>query len=123
MAAATALVTSIYWLAHVYVEAIGGRFTEVEAPIHRRIGAAMKEAVEVLIGAVPPILVFLLARFVGADVQQSAQVALWTTVGLLIFAGAAAAYVAGLRGWPLVLDSLVAGCFGLLVIALKYLLH
>jgi hypothetical protein len=123
VALATALVTLIYWLAHVYVEAIGGRFTDVHQPIHRRIGEAMRDAVEVLIGAVPPVLIFLLARVAGADVQSAAQIALWITVGLLMAAGAAAAYLAGQRGWPLALESLIAGCFGLLVIALKYLLH
>lgn len=123
VAVATALVTLIYWLAHVYVEAIGGRFTDAEQPIHRRIGEAMRDAVEVLVGALPPILIFLLARLAGADVQSAAQVALWITVALLMAAGGAAAYLAGQRGWPLVLETLIAGCFGMLVILLKYLLH
>lgn len=123
VAVATALVTAIYWLAHVYVNAIGGRFRDNDRPMHRRIVDAMRDATELLIGAVPPILIFLLARLLGADVQEAAQAALWFTVVMLLFAGAGAAYLAGVRGVTLVVESLIAGSFGLLVILLKYLLH
>lgn len=123
VAVATALVTAIYWLAHVYVDAIGGRFRDNDRPMHRRIVDAMRDATELLIGAVPPILIFLLARLLGADVQEAAQAALWFTVVMLLFAGAGAAYLAGVRGVTLVVESLIAGSFGLLVILLKYLLH
>jgi hypothetical protein len=123
VAVATALVTAIYWLAHVYVDAIGGRFRDNDRPMHRRIVDAMRDATELLIGAVPPILVFLLARVLGADVQGAAQAALWFTVVMLLVAGAGAAYLAGVRGVTLVVESLIAGSLGLLVILLKYLLH
>lgn len=91
--------------------------------MHRRIVNAMRESRELLAGALPPIAVFLGARLLGADVQTAAQVALWFTVGLLVLAGAGAAYLAGVRGRMLVAESLIAGGFGLLVILLKYLLH
>ena len=123
VAVATALVTAIYWLAHVYVDAIGGRFRDNDRPMHRRIVDAMRDTTELLIGAVPPILIFLLARLLGADVQAAAQAALWFTVVMLLVAGAGAAYLAGVRGVTLVVESLIAGSFGLLVILLKYLLH
>jgi hypothetical protein len=48
---------------------------------------------------------------------------LWFTVGLLLVAGAGAAYLAGVRGRALVLESLIAGGLGILVVLLKYLLH
>lgn len=123
VAVAAAVVTAIYWLAHVYVEAVGSRFQDNDRPMHRRIADAMRDAAEVLVGAVPPIAIFLLARLLGADVSAAAQIALWCTVVMLTLAGAGAAFLAGVRGWELVLESLVAGCFGLLVVALKYLLH
>lgn len=123
VAAATAVVTAIYWLAHVYVDVIGDRFRDRERPMQRRIAQAMHDSLELLAGALPPILVFLGAKFLGADVQTAAQIALWFTVAMLLVAGAGAAYLAGVRGWTLVLESLVAGSFGLLVILLKYLLH
>jgi hypothetical protein len=123
VAAATALVTAIYWLAHVYVDAIGGGFRDQGNSMPRRIVLAMRESIELLVGAVPPVLVFLLAKLLGADVQTAALAALWFTVALLAVAGFGAAYLAGVRGWPLVVESLVAGSFGVLVILLKFLLH
>lgn len=123
VALATALVTAIYWLAHVYVDAVGGRFRDRDHAIHLRIVDSMRDALEVLAGALPPMVVFLIARLFEADVQLSALIALWFTVAMLLVAGAGAAYLAGVRGWMLVLESLIAGSFGILVIALKYLLH
>jgi hypothetical protein len=123
VALAASLVTAIYWLAHVYVEAVGNRFRDREHAIHSRLLLSMRESIEVLFGSVPPILVFLLARAFGADVSHAAQIALWFTVVLLIVAGASAAYLAGARGLALVLEAMVAGAFGVLVILLKYLLH
>ena len=120
---ATAVVTAIYWLAHVYVEAIGGGFRDHENPMPRRVVESMRDSIELLAGAIPPIVVFLLAKVLGADVQTAALVALWFTVALLVVAGFGAAYLAGVRGWPLLLESLIAGSFGVLVILLKFLLH
>jgi hypothetical protein len=42
---------------------------------------------------------------------------------ILVAAGAGAGYLAGVRGWPLILESAVSGAFGVLVIVLKYFLH
>jgi hypothetical protein len=123
VAAATAVVTAIYWLAHVYVEAIGGGFRDHGKPMRRRVVESMRDSIELLAGAMPPIVVFLLAKLLGADVQTAALTALWFTVALLVAAGFGAAYLAGVRGWPLLVESLVAGSFGVLVILLKFLLH
>jgi hypothetical protein len=119
----TAVVTAIYWLAHVYVEAIGNRFQDSAGSMVGRVLGSMRESVEVLFGCVPPIAVFSVAKVLGADISTAALIALWFTVGLLLAAGAGAAYLAGVRGWPLVLESAISGLFGVLVILLKYLLH
>jgi hypothetical protein len=123
VALAAFVVTAIYWLAHVYVDAVGDRFRDREHSIHARVVAAMRDTVDVLFGSLPPIAVFVIARLLGADVTNAAWIALWLTVALLIVAGAGSAYLAGVRGWALVVESLVAGCFGMLVILLKFLLH
>lgn len=123
VAVATAVVTAIYWLAHVYVDAIGDRFRDHARPLSRRIVVAMRDSLDLLVGAVPPIVVFELARLLGADAQSAALAALWFTVILLVCAGAGTAFLAGVRGKALVIEALIAGSFGVLVILLKYLLH
>jgi hypothetical protein len=120
---ATAAVAVVYWLAHVYVDAVGGRFVDPEHPAHVRLGSALAGNWAVLAGSAPPILVLLLARLLGAGPETAAWVALWFTIALLVATGAAAAYRAGARGGALVAESLVGGVFGVLVVLLKYALH
>ncbi len=123
VALVTIAVTAIYWLAHVYVDAVGNRFRDRDRTMFGRVGESMRDSVEVLVGCVPPIAVFAVAKFLGADISTAALIALWFTVALLLVAGAGAAYLAGVRGWPLVLESSISGLFGVFVILLKYLLH
>ncbi|WP_029288303.1 hypothetical protein [Cellulomonas sp. HZM] len=120
---AAGVVTLVYWLAHVYVDAVGGRFLDPEHSTTRRLGHALRSNWGVLLGGVPPIVVYVVARLLGASVPGAAWVAMWFTVGLLMTAGGFAAYRAGRRGFALVSEIAVCGCFGLAVIAMKYALH
>lgn len=123
VALAAFVVTAIYWLAHVYVDAVGGRLNDPEHSVYSRVFEAMRHTVPILAGAVPPIVIFLAARLLGADVSNAALIALSCTMLMLVAVGAGSAYLAGVRGWRLLLESLVAGFFGVFVILLKYLLH
>ncbi|MGC5165504.1 hypothetical protein [Luteimicrobium sp. DT211] len=120
---ATVVVALVYWLAHVYVDAVGGRFSDREHSTGTRVLHALNDNWAVLIGSAPPIVALLVARALGADGETAAWWALWVTGGLLITVGGIAAWRAGARGWGLVGEILVGGCFGLLVVALKYALH
>jgi len=119
----TVVVALVYWLAHVYVDAVGGRFVDREHSTGVRVLHALNDNWAVLVGAAPPILVLLLARALGADGETAAWWALWVTGALLVAVGGAAAWRGGARGWALVGEVLVGGCFGVLVVALKYALH
>jgi energy-converting hydrogenase Eha subunit B len=123
VAIATVAVAVTYWLAHVYVDAVGGRFEDPGHTMHSRLGKALRENTEILVGSLPPVLVFLLGRLLGLPVGGAAWLALWFTVALLTGAGAFAAHLAGVRGKDLVIETVVAGAFGLVVIVLKYVLH
>ncbi|MCB7135228.1 hypothetical protein [Cellulosimicrobium marinum] len=123
VAIGAAVVAAIYWLAHVYVDAVGGRFTDPEHSTGQRLAEALRTNTGVLVGSVPPILVFIGARALGIDVPGAAFVALWFTVAVLAGTGAYAAARAGDRGWRLVGETCVAAGFGLVVILLKVLLH
>lgn len=116
-------VAIVYWLAHVYVEAVGGRFEDREHATHHRLLTAMRENTEILIGQLPPVLVFLLCRLFGADISTSALVALVFITVMLTLTGALAGYLAGARGWPLIGETALAGAMGLVVIGLKFVLH
>ncbi len=123
VAFATLGVCITYWLAHVYVDAIGGRFDDLDHSAHSRLRSALVGNTEILVGSLPPIIVFVLARLLGVGVADSAWLALWFTMAMLAGTAAYAAYVAGVRGRALVVETLAAGSLGLVVIGLKYTLH
>jgi hypothetical protein len=123
VAMATVGVSVTYWLAHIYVDAVGGRFQDAEHSTFSRLARAFRENTEILVGAFLPIVVFVVGQIFGLDVSGAAWLALWFTVALLMAAGGYAAALAGVRGTKLVVETLVAGSVGLMVIALKYALH
>lgn len=123
VAVATASVALVYWLAHVFVDAVGGRFEDVEHSVGARLAVALRTNFGVLLGSVPPVLVFLLGDALGLDVTGAAWLALWFTVALIVAAAVLAGYRAGARGLALAAEAAVAGAFGVVVILLKYLLH
>lgn len=123
VAVATTAVIVTYWLAHVYVDAVGGRLEDRDHHTGQRLMTALRESTGVLLGSLPPLLVFLLARAVGADVTDAAVAALVFTVVMLVAGGALVAYLAGARGLALVGEAAISGAFGGVVLALKLVLH
>ena len=119
---ATALVSVTYWLAHVYADAIGGRFEDTDHSAHHRLRHALKNNTGVLLGSLPVLVVFVVGRLLGLDVQDSAFLSLWFTVAMLAGVAAFAAHRAGVRGAALLGETALAGAFGLLVIGLKLIL-
>ena len=122
VALATAMVSVTYWLAHVYADAIGGRFEDTDHSTHHRLRHALKNNTGVLLGSAPVLVVFVFGRLIGLDVQDSAFLSLWFTVAMLAGVAAFAAHRAGVRGAALLGETALAGAFGLLVILLKLIL-
>ena len=122
VALATALVSVTYWLAHVYADAIGGRFEDTDHSTHHRLRHALKNNTGVLLGSLPVLVVFLIGRLIGLDVQDSAFLSLWFTVAMLAAVAAFAAHRAGVRGAALLGETALAAGFGMLVIVLKLIL-
>jgi hypothetical protein len=120
---ATGLVNITYWLAHVYVDAIGGRFHDREHSTGWRLAHALRNNTAVLLGSLPTLIVFAAGRLFGLDVASAAWLALWFTVAMLGAAGGFAAYRAGARRWPLIGETAIAVGFGMVVILLKIVLH
>ncbi len=120
---ATGLVNITYWLAHIYVDAVGGRFHDYANSTGRRLMYAFRNNTGVLVGGLPVMIVFAGGRLFGLDVATAAWTALWFTVAMLGAAGCLAAFRAGARKWPLIGETALAVAFGMVVILLKILLH
>lgn len=117
---ATAFVSVTYWLAHVYADAVGGRFEDVDHSSGHRLKHALRNNTGVLLGSLPVLAVFAIGRLLGMNVIDAAFLALWFTVAMLASVAALAAHRAGVRGAALAGETFLAAGFGLLVIALKY---
>jgi len=120
---AVSLVAIGYWFAHCYVDAVSGRFRDSDHGLWERTLTAMRLNVGVLLGAVPAIVVYLLAYGLGLGVEDAALVAVWFTVAMLGLVGFLASYRAGARGGQLLGETLLATALGSVAIAVKYLLH
>lgn len=119
----TGIVLGVYWMAHVYVEAQRLQLSgDRRHALHRLRHTAAHES-GVIIGGVPGILVFTVAKVLGASTSDAASYAVYFSVAVLLVVGYVTATQAGRRGAARIVDSLAAGAFGVVVIIAKALLH
>ena len=111
----------VYWLAEEYAGLVEHASTG-HLPSWARTRGALKAKWPIVGASYIPVVTLLLARLLGATPSTAALVALIVIVALLIVYGWRAGRAAGLRGFPLVVMTLLAGGLGLLMIALKFVL-
>jgi hypothetical protein len=120
---ATALVLAVYWMAHVYIDALSRQFDGDTRHFLLRLRSSSAHETGVLKGGAPAILVYVLASAVGADISSAAAAAVYFSVLLLAAVGYLGAHQAGLRGRAVVLEVAGAASFGVVIVAAKTLLH
>jgi hypothetical protein len=123
VALATAAVLVVYWLAHVYIAAQALSIDGDRRHVLQRGAAAAGHEAGVLKGGLPAVVVYVVVKLAGLDVDQAAEVAVYFSVALLVGVGYLAAHRSGRSGLAALVDAGVAGLFGLVVVAAKALLH
>ncbi|HEV3318916.1 MAG TPA: hypothetical protein VG053_04160 [Solirubrobacteraceae bacterium] len=119
----TALTLGIYWLAHSYSTALGGRLSHEE---HLTVGAlarALGHDWSIVRGASIPLLTLLIAWAVGASETTGINAAVWAAVASLIVFELLAGLRAGSRPREFALEGGVGVVMGLAIFALKSLAH
>jgi hypothetical protein len=120
---AVVLTLLLYVFAHTYAEYTGERLRESE-PLRfqefRR--TALKEA-WLLPGAGVPLLALLICWVIGTSLSTAVNAAVWTSAGMVLVLEITAGVRAGESGRDLAVDTAVGALLGLLVIALRYVLH
>jgi hypothetical protein len=113
---------AVYWLAHLHATTLGSALTHRHHPA-AAFRHALRATLPILGASVIPLAVLILARLLGADLRTAAWTALIATVALLT----GYSYLAGLRGGlgpgGRIASAAVGAGIGLLVAALKVLLH
>jgi hypothetical protein len=120
-AVATALL--VYWLAHAYTEFTEHRL-ELKQPITLDgVARALVHGLSIIAGAAIPLLALLVSWAAGAALTSAVAAALWTAAGVIVIVELLAGVRARLSAGALVAQTAVGALFGLLVIALKLILH
>lgn len=113
----------IYWLAHAYSDFAEHRL-ERRAPFKfDGLARTLAHEVVILVGAGIPLLALLLCWIAGAPLTTGVTTAIWTSAGTLVGIEVIAGLRAHLSGRALLGQTAVGALFGLLVIALKLVLH
>jgi hypothetical protein len=120
---AVAITILLYWLAHSYSEFTGERVKEQVAFTYGDMLATARHEMTVVIGAAGPLVVLILLWVFGASLGAAVSAAIWTSAGIVVVLEIVIGVRAELTGRELVRQTVVGAILGLLVIALRVLLH
>jgi hypothetical protein len=121
--AAIALAAVLYWLAHGYAGCVTRRVQEGTRLTAAGLARALLHELPILLGAALPVLAVLIAWVAGARLDGGIYAALWTAAGTIVIAEVVAGVRAELSGGEVVVQALVGSVLGLLVLAMRLVLH
>jgi hypothetical protein len=121
--ALTVATLAIFWLAHVYAQALSHHLRGTTGPRWSIVAAAMAEERPMLEAPAPSLLLLLLGAVGLLGEQLAVNLALW--VGVAQLTGWGVTY-ARRQGWdwpPALAAGVINGSFGVVIIALEVFLH
>jgi hypothetical protein len=113
----------ISWWAHAYSEFVFQRAEAGERLTQAGVGWILRRELPILVGAAPPLLAVLIAWAAGAGLDTAITIALVTAAVTILATEVAAGLQAELSGRELAIQTLVGSAFGLVILALKLVLH
>jgi hypothetical protein len=113
----------LYWFAHAYSELVGWRVRRAERLTRAGLGRMLRRELPILVGATPPLLALLIAWAAGAKLGTAITIALCTAAATILLAEVGVGLQAELSGRELAIQALVGAALGLLILALKLVLH
>ena len=122
-AGAVALTILIYWLARSYAGFAGERITSKRAFSLGGLAEVARQEAAVLSGGAVPLAIVLLFWVTGGSVDSAIKVAVWAAAIVVVLVEFGTGVQAGLRGRELAGQTVIGALLGLLVIALRILLH
>ena len=113
----------LYWLAYSYAEFTGQRLQNGEPFEFGELATAAVKELSVLIGASVPLFVLLIFWAAGARLSTAVSAAIWTSAAMIVIIELVIGVRAQLSGRDLVLQTVFGALLGLLVLALRVVLH
>ncbi|HEX4110007.1 MAG TPA: hypothetical protein VHX88_17865 [Solirubrobacteraceae bacterium] len=121
--AAVGLALVLYWLAHGYAEFLSRRLQHGKRLTAIGLAETMWHELPILAGAALPLAAVLIAWAAGAGLGSAISAAVWIAGGTIVVIEIAAGVRAKLSGRELVLQALLGAALGVLVLALRLVLH
>lgn len=118
-----ALAATLYWLAHAYGEFASWRVLEGKRLTSADLRRALWRELPVLLAAVLPLLTVVAAWIVGADLSAGVTAGIWAVAIALVLIEIVAGVRARLSGRELLLQTVMGAILGLIVLALRLVLH
>jgi hypothetical protein len=113
----------VYWAAEKYARLVAERIHVGHRPSWRTVRRQLASGWEIMSASVVPLVVLLLVRVAGAALSIAILIALICCTLLLCLAGWRMGTGGRLTPGERVVSTLVAGAFGMVMIALKIALH
>ncbi len=120
---AVVLAMLTYWLAVAYSHYSGERLEREEAFEYKALARAAVRESTLLLGSVPVLLTVLIVWATDGSLSLAVRVSVWVAALSIVAAEIVTGVRADLHGKALVRQTLIGAVFGLLVIALRLLLH
>jgi positive regulator of sigma E activity len=120
---ATVLALLLYWLAHSYATTLGERLDRKTPLSAATVVRSVLRDRAIVRGALVPILALLIASVLGATLSTAVLVAVWTSSGTIVAFEVLAGFRARLRGRELVVQICTGTVMGLMIIALRTVMH
>ncbi len=113
----------VYWLSMTYAQLTGERIRDDEPFKPAALAQAGADELPVIYGALGPLLALVVCWAAGAGLSTGVSVAIWTSVAMIIATEVVLGVRAELTGKQLVVQTGMGVLLGLLVVALRVLLH
>jgi hypothetical protein len=121
--AAVAITLLLYWIARSYAEFTGQRLRKSEPFRLAGLAQAMARELSVLVGAAVPLVVLLVWWAAGAQLTTAVNAAIWTSALTILTIEVVSGLRAQLSGRDLIAQTALGAVLGLLVTALRVVLH
>ena len=113
----------VYWLAHSYAEFTSHRLKAREAARLAGFGKIMVQQIAILFGAAVPLVALLIDWLAGAPLSTAVTIALVTSAVMVMLIEVMAGLRAKQSGRELLLQAVFGALLGVLIIALRLILH
>lgn len=120
---AVAITLVLYWLAHSYAQFTGTRLKRSKPLALSALTSSLAHELAILAGAAIPLIPLIGWWIAGGKLADAVTAAIWTSAGLIVLIELVAGIRAELSGRELLRQTGFGTLMGVLVIALKLVLH